>query len=413
MSNGLMSVEEGLERALEPIRPVGSERVDLLSALGRIIAEDIYAPADVPAYANSAMDGYAVRAADTVAASKGSPAVLTVIEDLPAGYVAKSIVGPGQAIRIMTGAPIPEGADSVVMVEVTEKTGDGRARIFEVAKTGQHVRPRGEDVRAGDLLIRKGTELGPAEVGVLASSQRPFARVARRPVVAIVSTGDELVEVDEPLAPGKVVNANSYSLAALVRASGAVPIVQSIARDSEQEITDAIESALAADFIVSSGGVSVGDYDYVKKVLADLGAEIKFWRVSMKPGKPIAFGTLHEKPYFGLPGNTVSSMLSFLLFVRPALRKAMGCPPPFTPPIIEVVLTSDARSKGDRRTYLRATLDYREGKFYARLMPRQGSGVLSSMLGATALVILDEGVTEIKQSAIARALLIGDPFKPK
>ncbi|MEW6734209.1 MAG: gephyrin-like molybdotransferase Glp [Acidobacteriota bacterium] len=410
MATGLLSVEEGLARALEPITPLGSERVNLLDALGRIIAEDINAPADVPAYANSAMDGYAVRAADTAGASQQSPILLTVIEDLPAGYLAKSSVGAGQAIRIMTGAPIPNGADAVVMVEVTENTLDGSVRIFEAAKTGQHVRPRGEDVQAGDLLIHTGRELGPAEVGVLAAAQRPFVRVARRPQVAIISTGDELVEIDEPLLPGKVVNSNSYSLAALVRAAGGVPIVQGIARDRETEIRAAIEAALAADFIISSGGVSVGDYDFVKQVLASLGAEIKFWRVSMKPGKPIAFGTLRGKPYFGLPGNTVSSMLSFLLFVCPALRKAMGCLPPFTPPTIEVVLESDARSKGDRRTYLRAHLQYRQAKFYAQLMPRQGSGVLSSMLGATALVILDEGITEIKRGETARALVIGNPF---
>lgn len=410
MNTRLLTVEEGLTLALEPIARLGSERVDLLSALGRVIAEDIHAPADIPAYANSAMDGYAVRAADTAAASRATPALLTVIEDLPAGYTAKRSVGAGEAIRIMTGAPIPDGADAVVMVEVTEKTDDGRVRIFEAAHTHQHVRPRGEDVKQGDLLISAGTLLGPAEVGVLASSQRPFVRVARRPVVAIVSTGDELVEIDEPMAAGKVVNSNSYSLAALVQAAGGIPVVQGIARDSEAEIRAAIESALAADFIISSGGVSVGDYDYVKQVLASLGAEIKFWRVSMKPGKPIAFGTLRGKPYFGLPGNTVSSMLSFLLFVRPALRKALGCRPPYHPPTITVELESDAHSKGDRRTYLRARVAYRDGQFYAQLAPRQGSGVLSSMLGANALVILEEGVTEVKRGTRVQALVIGDLF---
>jgi molybdopterin molybdotransferase len=406
---GLLSVEEGLERALAPIEKLGDERVDLLSALGRVIAEDIYAPGDVPAYANSAMDGYAVRAIDTAGADQDSPATLTVIEDLPAGYVAKSRIGPGQAIRIMTGAPIPDGADAVIMVEVTESSGD-QVRIYESARVGQHVRSRGEDVHTGELLIRTGTELGAAEVGVLASSQRPFVRVMRRPLVAIVSTGDELVEIDEPLQPGKVVNANSYSLAALVRAAGGVPIVQGIARDSESEIRASIESALAADFIISSGGVSVGDYDYVKQVLNSLGAEIKFWRVSMKPGKPIAFGMLRGKPFFGLPGNTVSSMLSFLLFVRPALRKAMGIPPPFTHAEISVLLDSDANSKGDRRTYLRAAIRYQDGQFYARLAPRQGSGVLSSMLGANGLVIMPEGVTAMRKGEPARALVIGNIF---
>lgn len=409
MTERLLTVEEGLARVLAPVMPLGNERVDLMNTFGRILAEDIYAPGDVPMFDNSAMDGYAVIASDTTRASQNSPVLLKVIEDLPAGYIAQSTVTPGHAIRIMTGAPIPQGADAVVMVEVTERHEDS-VKIFEAAKVGQHLRPRGEDLHQGDLLIKKGTKLGAAELGVMASVQHAFVKVARRPLVAIVSTGDELVEINEPLAPGKVVNANSYSLAALVHASGGIPIIQSIARDSAAEIRTAIESACAADFIISSGGVSVGDYDFVKPVLAELGAEMHFWRVSMKPGKPIAFGMLRGKPYFGLPGNTVSSMLSFLLFVKPAFKKALGCPPPFTHPEIEVVLENNARAKGDRRSYLRAQARAENGKFLARLAPRQGSGVLSSMLAANVLVILEEGVTEIKAGDTARALVIGDIF---
>jgi molybdopterin molybdotransferase len=406
----LLSVEEALNKVLEEITTLGIERVDLLSSLDRVIREDIIAPSDIPLTANSAMDGYAVIAKDLENASSENPIKLEVIEDLPAGYLAKSQITSGQAIRIMTGATIPEGADSVVMVEVTKKFEDKFVEIFESVKVGQHIRLRGEDLKKGDLLIKSGTLLRASQVGVIASVQRPFVKVSRRPVVAILSTGDELVEIEEPLSPGKVVNANSYSLAALVKESGAIPIVQPIAKDNEEEIRNSIKVSLAADFIVSSGGVSVGDYDYVKPALESLGAELKFWRVSMKPGKPLVFGLLSGKPYFGLPGNTVSSMLSFLLFVRPALGKAMGQTPPWTMQEIDVILSSRASSKGDRRTYLRANLSYKEGKFYAQLALKQGSGVSSSMLGANALVILEEGITELKEGSSAKALLINNIF---
>lgn len=410
MTTKLLTVEEALAKVLEQITPLGSERVDLLSALGRVIREDITAPTDIPLTANSAMDGYAVKAEDIENASSDNPIKLKVIEDLPAGYLAKSKVERGQAIRIMTGATIPDGANAVVMVEATKKMGE-IVEIFERVKVGQHIRLRGEDLRKGDLLIKAGTELGAAEIGIIASVQRPFVKVTRLPIVAILSTGDELIEIGETLSPGKVVNANSYSLAALAKASGAIPIVQPTARDNEAEIRDSIKASLAADFIVSSGGVSVGDYDYVKPVLESLGVELKFWRVSMKPGKPLAFGMLSGKPYFGLPGNTVSSMLSFLLFVKPALRKAMGILPPWTMPTIDVILDSRASSKGDRRTYLRANLRYEEGNFYASLASKQGSGVSSSMLGANALVILEEGVTELKEGSQAKALVINNIFR--
>lgn len=409
MTTKLLSVEEALEKVIEPITPLGSERIDLLSALGRVITENIIAPIDIPTTANSAMDGYAVRAIDLENASSSNPIRLKVIEDLPAGYIAKSNLDIGQAIRIMTGATIPNGADAVVMVEVTKTDGE-YVEIYESVKVGQHIRLKGEDLQAGNLLISSGTKLGTSEIGVLALVQRPFVKVSRQPLVAILSTGDELVEIDEPITPGKVVNSNSYSLAALVKACGGIPFIQPIARDNEAEIRTSIEAALAADFIISSGGVSVGDYDYVKPVLNSLGAELKFWRVSMKPGKPIAFGMLKGKPYFGLPGNTVSSMLSFLLFVRPALLKAMNLAAPWTLPKIKVVLDSDARSKGDRRTYLRATLRYDNGLFYARLAPRQGSGVLSSMLGANALVVLEESVTEMKKGELVDAIIISNIF---
>lgn len=407
-----MEVAVAQHLILDSINFIGVERCMLLNALGRMLWEDIIAPADIPPHANSAMDGYAVRAGDIASSSKDAPVRLRVVADLPAGRMTTSPLQAGEAIRIMTGAPIPEGADSVVMVERTSKDGDF-VNIFKSTTVKENIRPRGEDVTAGSLLLTKGTVLRAAEIGTLAAVQRAIVNVARRPQVAVVSTGDELVEVDEPLTPGKIVNSNAYSLTSLVQEAGAVPVLLPLVRDSEPALEAAITQALAADFVISSGGVSVGDYDYVKPVLARMGLEAKFWRVRMKPGKPLLFGILQGKPYFGLPGNPVSSMLTFLLFVGPALRKAGGFKASnWLPSHITARLEHDVRTKGDRPTYLRARIAYRDGTFQAKVMPAQGSGVLSSMLGAEGLVFLEEGTTQVAAGSMVSVILIRNPFEP-
>ncbi|MBI4748892.1 MAG: molybdopterin molybdotransferase MoeA [Acidobacteria bacterium] len=389
----------------------GVERVSLTDALGRVLWEEIIAPADIPPHPNSAMDGYAVRAADLAECSSESAARLKVVADLPAGYVPKAPLGPGEAIRIMTGAPIPDGADSVVMVERTAKDGEF-VKVFKPTRLNENIRPRGEDIRTGDVLMQPGTQLQAAEIGTLAAIQRAFVTVARRPMVAVLSTGDELVEVDEPLAPGKIVNSNAYSLVSLVREAGGIPIQLPLVRDSREALKQAITQALVADVVVSSGGVSVGDYDYVKPVLLEMGLEPKFWRVRMKPGKPLLYGLLHGKPYFGLPGNPVSSMLTFLLFARPALRKLKGYPASnWHLPQITAVTESDIRTKGDRPTFLRANVSYQNGQFVAKAMASQGSGVLSSMLGAEGLIFLEEGTSVVATGQTVPVLLIRNPFR--
>jgi molybdopterin molybdotransferase len=308
----------------------------------------------------------------------------------------------------MTGAPIPDGADAVVMVEYTEAR-EGRVRITKAVVPGSHVRRRGEDVERGALVLGAGSELNAGEIGLLASLQRSTAKVFRRPSVAIVSTGDELVDLGDPLSPGKIVNSNSYSLAALVRESGANPVALPIARDTPDEIRTALENAAFADVVVTSGGVSVGDYDYVRKVLDDLGADTRFWRVAMKPGKPVVFARLLGKPFLGLPGNPVSSMVGFHLFVRPALRKAMGHPPErWLRPTVEAVLENDVRSTGDRTTFLRARVSWRDGALRAATKPAQGSGVLSSMVAANGLVIVEAGTTRAAAGDRMPVYLIGD-----
>ncbi|MEW6752495.1 MAG: gephyrin-like molybdotransferase Glp [Candidatus Latescibacterota bacterium] len=389
----ILSPEEAQQVVLDHVRPLGLERVPLLGALGRIMAQDVAADYDIPPCDNSAMDGYAVRFADVEGATQDRPVELEVVEDIPAGRVGQRAVGPGQASRIMTGAPLPRGADAVVRVELTRSEcpgPGGRVHVLDRESRGGNVRRAGEDIRRGDTVLCAGALCGPGEIGTLATLQRAFVTVWRRPVIAILSTGDELVEIDEPLAPGHIVNCNSYALAALATAHGAVPRILPIARDTEAQIRAAVEAALAADFVVSSGGVSVGEYDYVKKVLDDLGARTVFWRVAMKPGKPLFFCQVQGKPYFGLPGNPVSSMTSFLQFVRPAIRRASGyAEDDLLLPEGRAILHNDVYNRGDRRQYLRAQLRWDDGRLLATTPAKQGSHMLSSMLGVNGFAVLE------------------------
>lgn len=403
----MLTVEEAQEIVLDSVSVSGVERVPLSESQGRVLAEDVAPGFDVPPHDNSSVDGYAVWAADTSGASADAPCRLGVFEDIPAGTVPSRKVEPGKASRIMTGAFLPEGADAVVMVENTRQQ-HNEVEVLKAVEPGQNVRYRGEDVRQGRRVLFDGTEIGPGEIGLLAAFQRSQISVRRRPAVAILSTGDEVVEIDERLVPGKIVNSNSYSLAALVRVCNGRPVNLGIARDSEAEIAKAIRSALTADVVLSTGGVSVGDYDYVKKVLEDLGADMRFWRVKMKPGKPLAYGLLQGKPFFGLPGNPVSCMVSFLLFARPAMRKMMGYGPhDWHLPTVPAVLENDLTAGGDRRHYLRARITRTGGRFYASTVAGQGSGMLSSMTGTNGLVIVETGVTSASRGTEVSVLLMG------
>ncbi|MBV9496424.1 MAG: molybdopterin molybdotransferase MoeA [Acidobacteria bacterium] len=380
-----LSVEEAQELVLAEVGLLGVEEVALAAAHGRVLREDVAAPFDVPERDNSAMDGYAVRAADV-------PGALRVIEDVPAGRLATRRVEAGTAIRIMTGALLPEGADAIAQVEITDG-GSDVVTVHQPLAVGTSVRRRGEDMRAGSIVMRSGTPIGAAELGVLAGVQKIHVVVARRPTVAILSTGDELVDLHDERTPGKVVNSNAYALAALVRETGGEPRLLGIVPDEREATIHAIESALACDFAISSGGVSVGAFDFVKDALDALGADTKFWRVAMKPGKPVVLSRVRERLYFGLPGNPVSSMVSFLLFVAPSLRKAMGRVDGVLPPTVLTRLTMPLKSSGDRRTYLRVRVSASEGELAATPMRAQGSGVSTSMIGANGLAILEAGVT--------------------
>lgn len=409
----MLSVEQALAQVLDAFRPLEPERVPVLDALGRVLAEDVVAGIDIPPHANSAMDGYAVLAADVAGAGPESPVRLRVVENLAAGYVAQETVAPGTAVRIMTGAPVPDGADAVVRFERTEQQGDW-VEVYYAAPVGNNIRYAGEDVRSGDLVLRKGTLVRPQEIGMLASLGHRAVSAIRRPRVAILATGDELVDIDEPLGPGKIRNSNGYSNAAQVLRYGGVPIMLGIARDTMSDLTHKIRSGLeqGADLLLTSGGVSVGDFDVVKNVLSAEG-DITFWRVRMKPGKPLAFGRITAQvgdaertvPVLGMPGNPVSVMVSFEMFARPAILTMLGVTD-LGKPLVDAVLENEIRSKDERRHYVRVYLE-RDGDTYrASLTGAQGSGILTSMLKANGLAIIPEDWTHAPAGTQVKAMFL-------
>ncbi len=404
----MITVEEALGRILPYIEPLGSEKVSILDALGRVIAEDIDANRDIPPLDNSGMDGYAVKTEDLRNADPNHPVRLEVIEDLPAGFISTKTVRRGEAIRIMTGAPIPRGADAVIPVEHTGKEGRS-VTIFKSVLPGEYIRRAGEDVKKGDRVISIGDLIRSAEVGMLASVRRSFVSVYQRPMVAILCTGEELVDVDGDLDDGRIVSSNSYTLAAQAQDCGAIPVQLGIARDRKEEIKEKLLQGLRADVLLSSAGVSVGDYDFVKEVLNDLGMEMVFWKVAMKPGMPLAFGRIQGKPVFGLPGNPVSSMVSFEQFVRPSLLKMMGHRQIFRP-VIEALLKEDIHKEPGRRHFVRASLTFRGDQYFVTATGAQGSGILRSMMKANGLIIIPEDQEVVRAGEKVKVQLLDRNF---
>ncbi|OGP93130.1 MAG: hypothetical protein A2156_08255 [Deltaproteobacteria bacterium RBG_16_48_10] len=401
----MISVEEALNKILFHIQPLGFEKVSLLESLGRVVGEDVNARGNIPPLDNSGMDGYAVKARDVEKASKDFPARLEVIEDLPAGFISQKTLRQGQAIRIMTGAPIPKGADTVVPVEETQEDGSF-VLIFNAVSLGEFIRKAGEDVKQGDRVISKGEILRPAEIGMLAATGRSSVSVYQRPMVAILCTGEELVDVDEPLEGVKIVSSNSYTLAAQVKESGAIPVQLGIAKDRKEDVEEKLRQGIRADVLVSSAGISVGDYDFVKQALKSLGMEMVFWKVAMKPGKPMAFGTIGGKPVFGLPGNPVSSMVSFEQFVRPSLLKMMGHRQIFRP-VIEAILQEDIYKEPGKRHYLRAVVSSRNKQYVVTTTGAQGSDILNSMVRANGLIIIPEDQEVVGAGEKVKVQVIG------
>ena len=391
----MLNVEDVQERILAGILAKEPETTPILDAGGRVLAEDITADMSVPPWDNSAMDGFAVQAADIEKAGLSSPVTLRVIADLPAGTAPDRAVGSGEAIRIMTGAPVPPGADTIVRFEDTRSDGDS-VEILEAISMGKNVRRAGEDVQQGELVLRAGMLLRPQEIGMLAVAGRQSVEVIQRPTVALLATGDEVVDAGEPVPPGKIRNINSYTNAAQVRQHGGIPMMLGIVPDDAERIRGTIRRAIAdgADILVTSGGVSVGDYDFVKQILAEEG-EVEFWWINMKPGKPMAFGRIGGIPFFGLPGNPVSAMISFELFVRPAIGKMQGREPRPTRSVRARLLDPIPR-KDNRRHYLRVRLAAVEDGWEASLTGSQGSGILSSLVEADGLAVIPESKSSLE-----------------
>jgi len=357
-----------------------TEEVLLFQGLGRIISEDVHADRDVPVADNSAMDGYAF----SIASLQGNS--LTVGGFLPAGQERSVPISPGEAIRIMTGAPIPAGCDTVVPLEEVEETGHG-IRLTGKVTPGSHIRKRGEDIRVGDKAIPARSFLRPQEIGMLASLGKTSAKVFRKPKVAVLATGDEVLEPGSPLSPGKIINSNSYSIAAQILETGAEPILLGIAGDDGEKTREKIRAGMQADTLITTGGVSVGDKDHVREALVELGGEIKFWKVNMKPGKPVAFAVLNGKPVFALPGNPVAAMVAFEVFVRPTLLKMMGHPR-VCRPVVRAILTEAVKNKGERPHLVRALVELREGRYFVTTTGNQSSARLSSLTHGNGLMRL-------------------------
>jgi molybdopterin molybdotransferase len=405
-----LAAADAARRIVAAVRRQPALRMPLDDALDSVLAENIVSPLDIPAWANSAMDGYAARAADVRGASAERPVRLRVVEHLPAGSFPTRAIGPGETARIFTGAPVPEGADSVIRQEDTDE-GTETVTIVRDRDAGVNVRPRGEDIRRGATVLAAAAPLGPAALGVLASLAVAHPLVYRRPRVAILGSGDEVVDVDQPeaiLSGRKIASSNTHALVALVRRAGGEPVNLGIARDTPQSLRDHLGRALDCDLLVTSAGISVGEHDFVRQVLGELGAELRFWKLRMRPGAPVGFGLLSGIPWIGLPGNPVSTMVTFELFVRPAIRKMCGHGLPFRR-AVPVRLAEPISLKPKLQHFLRAVVRPTGDGDEARLTGPQGSGILSSMVLANALLVVPEGQLETPAGATLRALMLDDP----
>ncbi|HET6418516.1 MAG TPA: gephyrin-like molybdotransferase Glp [Geobacteraceae bacterium] len=392
--------EEARSIILDAVSPLGKEKVEVLESLGRVIAEDIFAPWDMPLWDNTAMDGFAVRTADC-----SGPVSLKVSGFLPAGENMTDPLEPGTAVKILTGAPIPPGADAVVPIEEVDDNGDN-VLIKGQVKAGDHIRFKGEDVKAGERIIPAGTVIRPYEISMLASFGKLFVPVHRKVRVAILSTGDELVEPGELLSPGKIINSNAITVAAAVRQVGGEPVMLGIARDDEESLREKLAEGLKADVLITSAGISAGDRDLVRKVLDELSVKLVFWKVDIKPGRPTAFSIGGGTPVFSLPGNPVSTMITFEEFVRPALLKMMGHRKVIKP-FIKAKLKSPIKKKAGRVNFLRVGLEKENGEYVAWSPGVQDTGILKTMLLAGGIAVIPSDKSDLKAGEIVDVHLLG------
>jgi molybdopterin molybdotransferase len=400
----MIDYRDALREVVARARPLASESIPLAEALGRTLARDIRAGGPVPPFAKATMDGYAIRAADTRPAEGADFVDLQVTEDLPAGRISRRALGPGQAARIMTGAPLPKGADAVVMVEDTEKSG-ARVKVLRPARDGDNIGEAGEDIKKGELVLAKGDLIGPAEVGMLAALGHASVRVSRRPEAAVIATGDEIVEPGQRTRPGQIRNSNGHALRALALQAGANASYLGIARDKNSSLKLKIRKAREADILVLSGGVSVGDYDLVKEELRALGVRPVFWRVRIKPGKPVFFGVRGRQLVFGLPGNPTSAMVTFHLFVRPAIDRMLDRKSPGLR-AGKAVVEREISLKPGRTQFLRGILAGDGPELRVDPFPDQKSGVLRSMVKSRVLIVVPADVTRIAKGNTVEVLFL-------
>jgi len=403
---------KALDILLAAFQPVDCEYVDLSQAVGRVLAEDIHAGFDLPSFDNSTMDGFAIRSDDVKGAGREHSISLVVVADIPAGHPFFGVLAQGQAARIMTGAPLPAGADAVIPLEDTDaahqQAGDpvfAQVNVYRPVRAGEFVRAQGKDARAQDLMIQCGTRIRPQEVGLLAMLGMPNVKVYRRPRLAILPTGDELTRVGDPLAPGKIFESNTYAITAQIEQAGGEAVSLGLIADRFEAVKEALDRALEfkVDAILASAGVSVGAYDFVRAAV-EQGGNLSFWRVNMRPGKPLAFGSYQGIPFIGLPGNPASAFIGFEIFVRPAVLKMAG-QTDLSRPKIPVVLLEEVESDG-RESYLRAVVTFRDGRAYARLTGHQDSGNLRSLIQANALLIIPNEVKCLPIGAEVQAWLL-------
>jgi len=414
----MISIEEARERILANFSRLETQEQPILESLGQTLAEGVAASFDIPPLDNTAMDGYAVQAESTSGASESEPVELDVIGELAAGYIFEGGVGQRQAVRIMTGAPIPAGADSIVPFEETDESGrgvpskvgltEGRVRVFKAAQPGNNIRRAGEDVRASTTVIPEGTILRPPHIGVLASLGKATVRVTRRPLVAILSTGDEVLEPGQERGAGKIYDSNSYSIAAMVLRNGGIPMRLGIARDTLEDLTAKVQEGMKADMLITSAGVSRGDFDVVKEVLAREG-RIDFWTVNMRPGKPLAFGVFEaggrRVPHIGPPGKPGSAMVTLELFGRPAMQTMIGRPVKDRP-MIRAITRNRIRMTDERRFFARCAVTQEDGSWIASLSGSQGSGVLTALARGNGLAVVPEGSPDVQPGEEVDVLML-------
>lgn len=408
--NAPLRAADAAIKILAEVRPQPALRMPLDDALDGVLAEDIVSRLDIPAWTNSAMDGYAARGEDVRGATEARPVRLHVVEQLPAGRFPQKAIGPGECARIFTGAPLPRGADSVIRQEDTD-LGATTVSVLKDRDVGVNIRRAGEDIRKGTTVLTAGTELGPAELGVLASLAVAHPLVYRRPRVAILGSGDEIVDIDQPeeiLSGRKIASSNTHTLVALVRRAGGEPVNLGIAGDTPEDLRAHLTRALDCDLLVTTAGISVGEHDFVRSVLEELGGELRFWKLRMRPGAPVGFGLLGRMPWIGLPGNPVSTMVTFELFVRPAIRRMMGHRLPFRR-TVPVRVAEPISLKPKLQHFLRGVVSHAGDGPEARLTGPQGSGILTSMTLANALLIIPEGQFETPVGAMVQALILDDP----